>query len=183
MAAPDIPPHTSPIRTPKQLVIVVVLAFVVPITLILALAYLVTSGPRPSPGSPALSPEKVAERIRPVAEVTIGAAPGAAADHDHGASSAPPSAAPAGKATKASAKADGKKVFEGTCVVCHGTGVAGAPKFGDKAQWAPHLMHGKDELYHSALTGKNAMPPKGGNMTLSDDEVKAAVDYMVGAVK
>jgi len=84
MAAPDIPPHTSPIRTPKQLVIVVLLAFIVPITLILALAYLVTSGPRPDPDSAALSPEKVAERIRPVAEVFVAlagsAAGGCAAD-------------------------------------------------------------------------------------------------------
>jgi cytochrome c5 len=292
MAAPDIPPHTSPIRTPKQLVIVVLLAFIVPITLILALAYLVTSGPRPDPDSAALSPEKVAERIRPVAEVTIGSAAGAAGaktgeevfktvcmachaagvagapkfgdkaqwapriktgekallqsalkgkgamppkggasnlsdaeveravvymanaggakfkepaqnaapaqqsaqaqpapaadpdhDHDHAASAAQPPAAPPAKATKTSAKADGKKVFEGTCVVCHGTGVAGAPKFGDKAAWAPHLMHGKDELYHSALTGKNAMPPKGGNVALPDADVKSAVDFMVAQAK
>jgi cytochrome c5 len=290
MSVPDIPPHESPIRTPKQLIIVVALAFVIPITLILALAYLVTSGPRPEPDSPALSPEKIAERIRPVAEVNLGASAGGAqsaksgeevykgvcmachatgiqgapkfgnrgdwaprvkggekallqsalkgkgamppkggagdlsdleieralvymanaagagfkepagapaqqqaasvqaapaaehADHgDHAAAPAP--AAPAAKSAKTAAKADGKKVFEGTCIACHGTGVAGAPKFGDKAQWAPHLAHGKDELYHSALNGKNAMPPKGGNATLSDDEVRAAVDYMTGAVK
>jgi cytochrome c5 len=292
MSAPDIPPHESPIKTPKQLIAVVALAFIVPITVILMLAYLITSGPRPDPDSPALSAEKVAERIRPVAQVSIGAPaggaqaaksgeqvyktvcmachaagvagapkfgnrgdwapriktgekallqsalkgkgamppkggagdlsdveieravvymanaggakfkepagapqqqtaqaqPAPAADHsdhrDHASAAAqPPAEAPAAKATKASAKADGKKVFEGTCVVCHGTGVAGAPKFGDKSAWAPHLAHGKGELYNSALKGKNAMPPKGGNMTLSDDEVKAAVDYMANAAK
>jgi cytochrome c5 len=289
MAAPDIPSHESPIRTPKQLVIVVALAFLIPITLILALAYLVTSGERPAPDSVALSPEKVAERIRPVADVNLGASAGGAqsaksgeevykgvcmachaagiqgapkfgnrgdwaprvkggekallqsalkgkgamppkggasdlsdleieravvymansggagfkeaagapaqqqakapaaapaADHaDHGDHAAAPPQPVAAKATKASAKADGKKVFDTTCVVCHGSGVAGAPKFGDKAAWAPHLAHGTAELYQSALKGKNAMPPKGGNMTLSDDEVKAAVDYMAGAAK
>jgi cytochrome c5 len=61
--------------------------------------------------------------------------------------------------------------------------VANAPKFGDKKAWAEHLMHGVDHLYENALKGTGAMPPKGGNLTLSDAEVKAAVDYMLAAVK
>jgi cytochrome c5 len=93
-------------------------------------------------------------------------------------------AAAAGPAAKAAAlSVDGKKVYEATCIACHSTGVANAPKFGDKAAWAPHLHHGVAELYQSALQGKAAMPPKGGNLTLSDAEVRAAVDYMVSAVK
>ena len=65
----------------------------------------------------------------------------------------------------------------------HGAGIAGAPKFGDKAAWAPRLATGIDTLYKVALTGKGAMPPRGGNKDLSDAEVKAAVDTMVAAGK
>jgi len=68
-------------------------------------------------------------------------------------------------------------------MVCHGAGIAGAPKFGDKAAWAPRLKSGLDALHASALKGKGAMPPKGGNGALSDAEVTAAVDYMAAAAK
>ena len=96
---------------------------------------------------------------------------------------AAPAAGAAAPAAAAATKADGKKVFETTCVVCHGTGVAGAPKFGDKAAWAPRIKTGIDTLYKVALTGKGAMPPRGGNKDLPDADVKAAVDYMVAAAK
>jgi cytochrome c5 len=79
--------------------------------------------------------------------------------------------------------ADGKAVYESTCVVCHGTGAVGAPKFGDKAAWAPRIAQGKTTLLASALNGKNAMPPKGGNSNLTADEVSAAIDYMMSAAK
>ena len=69
------------------------------------------------------------------------------------------------------------------CTACHTAGVAGAPRFGDKAAWSPRIAKGKDALYHSALTGKGAMPAKGGNPSLSDADVKAAVDYMAAAAK
>ena len=85
--------------------------------------------------------------------------------------------------TAAAANADGKKVYETTCAACHAAGLVGAPKFGDKAAWAPRIAQGMATLYHSALHGKNAMPPKGGNTTLSDAEVKAGVDYMTAAAK
>jgi cytochrome c5 len=78
---------------------------------------------------------------------------------------------------------DGKAVYEGTCVVCHGTGAVGAPKFGDKAAWGPRIATGKKALLESALNGKNAMPPKGGNSNLTADEVSAAIDYMISAAK
>jgi cytochrome c5 len=79
--------------------------------------------------------------------------------------------------------ADGKAVYDKTCVVCHGTGVANAPKFGDKAAWAPRIATGKDALLASALKGKGAMPPKGGAGDLKDDDIKAAIDYMTAAAK
>jgi cytochrome c5 len=77
----------------------------------------------------------------------------------------------------------GKKVFEGTCKACHETGVAGAPKFGDKAAWAPRIKTGYQVLYTSAVKGKNSMPAKGGNAGLTYADVKAAVDYMVSKAK
>jgi cytochrome c oxidase subunit 2 len=99
---------------------------------------------------------------------------------------APAAAGGGGSAPGAAAKggaADGKATFDGTCTACHSTGVAGAPKVGDKAAWAPRIAKGKATLYDHALHGFNAMPPKGGNAQLSDDAVKAAVDYMVGQAK
>jgi len=78
--------------------------------------------------------------------------------------------------------ADGKAVYEKNCVACHATGVANAPKFGDKAAWAPRAATGKDALLASVVKGKGAMPPKAGT-TLGDDDLKAAIDYMVGAAK
>jgi cytochrome c5 len=83
----------------------------------------------------------------------------------------------------AAGKTDGKKIFESACVVCHGAGIAGAPKAGDKAAWAPRLKSGMDALYASALKGKGAMPAKGGNNALADADVKAAVDYLASLAK
>ena len=83
----------------------------------------------------------------------------------------------------AAAAADGKKIYESACAVCHATGVAGAPKTGDKAAWAARLKGGMDALYRTAVTGKGAMPAKGGNTSLADAEVKAAVDYLAGQAK
>ena len=79
--------------------------------------------------------------------------------------------------------AKGEDVYNKTCVACHAAGVAGAPKLGDKANWGPRIAQGNDTLYTHALKGfqgkAGVMPPKGGNMALSDADVKAAVDYMV----
>ena len=91
-------------------------------------------------------------------------------------------AAPAPVAKKASGKS-GEEVYKSTCFACHATGVAGSPLFGDKALWAPRIATGMDALYNSSIKGKGAMPPKGGALTLSDDEVKAGVDYMVENAK
>lgn len=96
--------------------------------------------------------------------------------------SAAQATAPAAPATASSAGA-GKAVYDSTCQVCHATGLAGSPKFGDKAAWAPRIATGIDTLHKAALNGLNAMPPRGGNSTLTDAQVIAAVDYMVSAAK
>ncbi|MBI5275365.1 MAG: cytochrome c5 family protein [Burkholderiales bacterium] len=79
--------------------------------------------------------------------------------------------------------ADGKAVYEKACVACHATGVANAPKLGDKAAWAPRIGQGKATLVATVKTGKGAMPPKAGNAALTDDEISAAVDFLLAAAK
>ncbi|MGC7405562.1 c-type cytochrome [Pandoraea pneumonica] len=91
---------------------------------------------------------------------------------------AAPAAAGAGSNLEA-----GKKLYDTVCMACHASGVMNAPKFGDKAAWAPRIATGIDTLHNAALKGLNAMPPKGGAANASDDDVKAAVDYMVSAAK
>ncbi len=126
-----------------------------------------------------MKPEAVARRIAPVAMLAMdpNAPPPAAA--------APTTAvaavvAPAAKASGADA---GKKTYEAACTACHASGVAGAPKLGDKPAWAARVKTGKEALYASALKGKGAMPPKGGNTALADADVKAAVDYLLASLK
>lgn len=122
---------------------------------------------------------KFAEPAAPAAaDAAPAAAPAAAEAPPAAAAAAPAAAAPAGGAGQAA----GKAVYESTCVACHGTGVAGAPKFGDKAAWAPRLAAGFDEVLKIATQGKGAMPPKGGS-TASDADFKAAVEYLVNSAK
>jgi len=90
-------------------------------------------------------------------------------------------------ATSAQA-ADGKKVYDMACAACHAVGVAGSPKLGDKAAWAPRIKQGSAVLHEHAIKGFSGkpgsiMPPKGGRTDLSDDDVKAAVDHMVSQSK
>ena len=190
------PHHVSPIKNWKQLVVVIVLAFAVPIAVIVLLSQYVTDVSVPAGAD-------VLERIKPVGDVVVQPAGGAAAPSAAAASPATAASSPAPGAPKAQAQApstsggaaatttaapaaakpDGKKVYDATCTACHTPGVAGAPKLGDKAAWAPRLKEGMDAVYAIALKGKGAMPAKGGNASLSDAEVRAAVDYMVSAVK
>jgi cytochrome c5 len=131
-----------------------------------------------------MSDAAVKKRLAPVAQLAVDPnAPGApAAATPSMASAAVPPAATAAPA-KGGAAGKGKATYDAVCHVCHGAGVAGAPKFGDKAAWAPRIKQGMNDLYADALKGKGAMPPKGGNPSLSDADVKAAVDYMVSAAK
>lgn len=92
-------------------------------------------------------------------------------------------AAPVVAAAPAAPSIDGKKVYDTTCFACHATGVAGSPKLGDKEAWSARIATGIEALYTTSIQGKGAMPPKGGNMALADDKVKAAVDYMVNQSK
>jgi len=77
---------------------------------------------------------------------------------------------------------DGKAIYEKTCSVCHAAGVANAPKFGDKAAWAPRIATGNAAMLATVIKGKGAMPPRAGT-TLKDDEIKAALEFMVAAAK
>ena len=74
----------------------------------------------------------------------------------------------------------GDSVYQSSCAACHADGIAGAPKYGDAAAWEPRIAQGIETLYDHAINGINTMPAKGGNTSLSDDSVKAAVDYMLG---
>ena len=101
------------------------------------------------------------------------------------AETAPAPAAPAAPAVQAVAAGavDGGKIYNNTCALCHAAGVAGAPAPGNKEDWAPRIAQGNDMLYKHAMEGftgaKGMMPPRGGNPKLTDEEIKAAVDYMV----
>lgn len=98
------------------------------------------------------------------------------------AAAAAPAAAPAATTTAAAENTAGKSLYGKTCALCHAAGVAGAPKPGDKADWAPRIAQGMEVLDKHALEGftgqKGQMPPRGGS-TATDDEVKAAVRYIV----
>jgi cytochrome c5 len=162
-------------------------ALVIGIILLVQLA-IGTYASREVKDDPAMSPDAVAKRIMPVAKLEIdpnAPAPAAAAP----AAPATPAAAvatvtiPPPAAKGGTGAASGKSTYDTVCSVCHGAGVAGAPKFGDKAAWAPRIKEGLDHLHEHAIKGKGAMPPKGGNPSLSDADVKAAVDYMVSAAK
>lgn len=160
------------IKTPKQLIVVVVIALFLPVAVAVMFSQLATSGR----SSGDLSEEAVARRIQPMARVELAPAAASPAPAPAAATSAPAAPAPA-------ATGPGKKVYDGACVACHATGVAGAPKFGDKAAWAPRLKAGVDGLTASAIKGKGAMPPKGGNTSIPDADIKAAVEYMTTAAK
>ncbi len=279
MSEPHFEEHSSWIKTPTQLIIVVVASFVVTVLVIVMLVQLVVDKRDFGPTNPGMSEDAVAKRLKPVGEVAVSdpnapkvekdgkvvyesvcaachatgvlnapktgdktawaklikegldtitadaikgirqmparggnpdltdtevaravvymanqsganwkepeakpAAPPAAVAAAPAAAPAPAAPAPATSAAPAAA-GKGKAVYDSACTACHTAGVAGAPKTGDKAAWAPRLKAGMEALYTAALKGKNAMPPKGGQMQLADADVKAAVDYMVGLVK
>ncbi len=146
--------HEGLIKTPKQLIVTVILAFIVPILVILLLIRLVMTTSFMGSGSDAQSPESIAMRIKPVAGFAL-------------------LDANAPKVFKT-----GQQVFDTTCTACHTAGVAGAHKIGDSAAWAPFIKKGYETLVKNAIHGLNAMPPKGGNPALSDFEVARAVVYM-----
>jgi cytochrome c5 len=146
--------HSSFIKTPAQLVVVIVLAFVIPIAVITMLARLVTTGGVYDDKHPAMTDEAVAQRIKPVGQVTL-------------------SDPNAPKVVKS-----GEEVYKQICQACHATGVLNAPKTGDKAAWAKPISTGLEAVAANAIKGVRQMPARGGNPELSDLEVKSAIVYM-----
>src|SRR5262245_32805462 len=142
--------HSSFIKTPQQLITVVLLAFVVPIFGIVMLVQLVVNKPHADPG--ALSPEAVAARIKPVGSVEIGApeVPGAKG---------------------------GEEIVKEVCGACHVPGIAKAPKIGDKAAWAAVMKDGINGMLAAVVKGKGAMPPRAGT-NLTDQELVRAIIFM-----
>ena len=146
-------PHAGPIKTPKQLILAVLFAFIVPIIVIVLLVEYVNSIHRPAAGSTGLSPEAVAERIAPVGKVEIK------------------------DASDLSTLKSGEQVFAAQCTTCHTAGLVGAPKLGDADAWGPRIKTGFDALVHSALAGKGQMGAQGGG-DFTDFEVARAVVFM-----
>ena len=145
--------HDSPIRTPKQLVAVIVASFVIPVVVIILLVNFVDFGGRSGAGSTGMTPEAVAHRLQPVGMVEI-----------------------RDVANPAAARS-GEQVYQAQCAACHATGAANAPKLGDTAAWAPRLATGFESLLNSALKGKGAMAAQGGG-DASDYEIARAVHYL-----
>jgi len=110
----------------------------------------------------------VAERVKPVGEVYVGSVPEGVA-----------TTVVAAPTQVAAADLSGDQVYQQVCASCHTAGVLNAPKPGDAAAWAPRLAKGNDALYANAISGIGAMPAKGGRADMSDDAIKAAVDYMI----
>jgi cytochrome c5 len=146
-------PHEGPIKTPKQLVLTLVLAFVVPVIAIIMLASFVAVNTQPGAGSDGLSPQAVAQRIAPVGTVEVK------------------------DVSDPSALASGDKVYTAQCAACHATGAAGAPKLGDEAAWGPRVKTGYEAMLESVLKGKGNMGPQGGG-DFTDLEIARAVVYM-----
>jgi cytochrome c5 len=148
--------HQSFIRTPKQLIIAVAGFFLVIVIGIILLVTFATNKPLGGAGSESQSAQAVATRVRPVAEEGY-------AFKD---------------ANAPKVLQSGQAVYNATCVACHGTGAAGAPKVGDAGAWGSRIAQGYDTLVQHAVQGIRAMPAKGGNPDLDDIEVARAVVYM-----
>jgi len=150
--------HESPIKTPKQLISVVIAAFLIPIIVIILLVNFVGHGTREGAGSTQTA-EAVNDRIKPVASLEI----------------KDPNAPRVFKT--------GEQVYQQVCAACHATGAAGAPKYSVAGDWAPRIGQGFDGLLHSVLNGKGAMPARAGTTPddLSDYELSRAVVYMADA--
>jgi cytochrome c5 len=144
--------HESFIKTPQQLIVIVVLSFVVFVGVAVLVAQFVLSG---YTGLDTANPEVIAKAIQPVARVELGEAESASA----------------GPKT-------GSQIYKAACAACHDAGAAGAPKLGDNAAWGSRIATGLEALVSSAVNGKGAMPAKGGNSALTEAEITRAVAYM-----
>ena len=154
MSETHIEEHSSPIKTPKQLITVILLSFLVPIAIIVMLSQLVTTGINTGKDHPALADEAVAARLKPIGQVEVV------------------------DANAPKVEKTGKEVVDAVCSACHTTGALNAPKIADKASWAPRLGMGLEKLTQSAIKGVRQMPARGGNPDLSDIEIARAIAYM-----
>ena len=190
--------HTDPVEEniethPVKLAIAVIVGAVGLVVGIVLLAYFAVGSHRVGETeSKANTPEAISQRIAPMTRLVVESpkAPSAALTPAvvSKAANAPivamaiPVSLPA-KNTGAGVVSGGESVYKSTCSVCHAAGIAGAPKTGEKGSWAARIAKGKALLHEHALKGLNGMPAKGGNAALADNDVKAAVDYMVAQVK
>ena len=148
---------------------------------LIGISRLVDSGPKGArdTGDP-LMQASAHERIKPFGQVAVAGEDNTAVAIKQAA--IPVAGAPA-PAADAAQLTDGKSVFDSACVACHGSGIAGAPRIGDKAAWAPRVAQGQATLEQHAIAGfqgsSGMMPAKGGRMDLSDDAVRMAVEHMV----
>ena len=154
MAEAHVEEHSSPIKTPQQLIVVVILSFLVPILGIVMIAKAVTGGLKIDPKSAAMSEAAVEQRLKPVGELVVA------------------------QSSRAVGSRSGEEVYNAGCVACHGAGVLGAPKLGDAGAWTGRLAQGKKTLVHNAINGIRQMLPRGGNPSLTDAEVERAVVFM-----
>ena len=145
--------HEGLIRTPKQLAVVLVASFVLPVVIIIMLINFVAWDSKPGAGSDGLTAEAVARRIQPVG----------VSDYKD--------------VTDVKSMKTGEQVFQAQCTACHTSGAVGAPKIGDEAAWGPRVKAGYDTLLNSALKGKGNMPPQGGGDS-SEFEIGRAVVFM-----
>ena len=153
-----------------------VLGILIAIALVLiGISRMVDSGPKGARDTAdPLMQATAEERIKPFAEVAV-----SGEDNSRKEIQKTVVAVAAAPALDPSKPMDGKTVFQNSCNACHGSGLLGSPKLGDKAAWAPRIAKGVATLDKHALEGFNQMPAKGGNVGLPDDAVKAAVEYMV----
>lgn len=135
-------------------------ATIIAAIVLIAIVYPLTANKGSAPANASNAADEADIRIQPVARFELAKA----------------------EAPVASGPRDGATIYNTVCGACHNTGAAGAPKMDDKAAWAPRLATGKDALIKSVTNGKNAMPAKGG-ATLSDDEIKSVVEYVIGKAK
>jgi len=145
--------HEGLIRTPKQLAVVLVASFVLPVLIIILLINFVAWGSKPAAGSDGLTAQAIARRIQPV---------GVSEYKD---------------VNDVKSMKTGEQVFQAQCTACHTSGAVGAPKLGDEAAWAPRIKAGYDALLASALKGKGNMTPQGGG-DFSEYELGRAVVFM-----
>ena len=154
MSATDSHEHETPIKTPQQLIVVIVLSFVVPVIAILLIAQLVLGGMQGGSDSSSAQ-EALAQRIKPVADVAISEGGGAA-----------------------SGPRTGDQIVKAACAACHTTGAANAPKIGDNVAWGKLIGRGLNDLLASSIKGKGAMPAKGGVADITDFELARAIVTM-----